>query len=66
MIFCLIIALLSTLIYLNLLLSDLINMRINPNYAPSNNDENAVIIAKIKYVLLIIMAIFWSIIIKYN
>ena len=65
MVFCLIIALLATLIYINLLLSDAINLKVNPGFAASRNDETAVLIAKIKYVLLFVMAVFWGIIINH-
>ena len=64
MVFVLILALLSTLVYINLLISDVINMRINPSTAPSNNAENAVLIAKIKYILIFIMSVCWGIVIN--
>ena len=65
MVFCLIIALLSTFVYINLLLSDAINMRTNPNAAASRNEDTAILVAKIKYFLLLLMAVFWAIIINH-
>jgi len=65
MVFCLIIAFLTTFIYINLLLSDAINMRINPSAAASRNEETAILVAKIKYFLILLMAVFWGIIVNH-
>lgn len=61
---CLAIALLSTLIYLNLVLSDAISARLNPYSGASRSEEQATTISKIKYWLLLIMAITWAIYIR--
>ena len=66
MIFCWILALFATFLYIHLNLSDYINLKINPYAAPSKDEKAAVSVAKFKYVLLLIMAISWSIIIKFN
>lgn len=65
MIFCAIIAFLSTLIYINLILSDAINMRVNPNASASRDAKTAVLVAKIKYALILIMSICWGIIVSH-
>lgn len=65
MVFCIIIAFLSTLIYVNLILSDAINMRINPNASASRDDKTAVLVAKIKYALILIMSICWGIVVNH-
>ena len=67
MLVCFIIALLATLIYINLVISDSINARTGGLYLTAANDKEnyAVLISKIKYVLLLIMAVTWSIIIHH-
>lgn len=57
-------ALIATLIYFNLLISDYINARVNP-YAAGKEPEQAALISKIKYVLLTIMAFSWGAVIRF-
>ena len=63
MFFCLIIALLSTLIWINVMYAELINAKVNP-YQKTNddmkNDERRGIL---KTLLVIIMSISWAIVI---
>lgn len=64
MYFLIVLALLSTFIYVNLVVSDAVNARINP-YAAGSDEKTAVLISKIKYALLIIMAFSWGAVIKF-
>lgn len=64
MYFLLVLALLSTFVYVNLMLTDAINARINP-YGAGSDEKTAVLIAKIKYALLVIMAFSWGAVIKF-
>ena len=64
MYFILVLALISTFIYINLMLSDAINARINP-YAAGKEKEEALLLSKIKYALLIIMAFSWGAVIRF-
>lgn len=57
-------ALISTLIYFNLLISDYINAKVNP-YAVGKNPEDAVLISKIKYIILVVMAFSWGAVIRF-
>lgn len=65
MVFCFIIAFFATFVYFNIIISDSINMKVNPGIAASKDENTAVTIAKIKYFLLLVMAVFWSIIVNY-
>ena len=65
MVFCIIIALLSTFVYLNLILSDAINIRNNPGASASRDANTAVLVAKIKYALILIMSVCWGIVINH-
>ena len=65
MVFCLIVALFATLVYINLILSDSINLRVNPAMAASKNDNDAVRVAKLKYFLILLMSVFWSLTINF-
>ncbi len=60
----LVLALFSTFIYVNLMLSDAINARINP-YSAGKEKEEALLLSKIKYVLLVIMAFSWGAVIRF-
>lgn len=62
MVFCFVVALLATFTYLNLILSDAINLRLNPAMGVSRDKDQAILVSKIKYVLILIMAITWGII----
>lgn len=64
MYFLLVLALLSTFVYANLLLTDAINARINP-YNAGQEKEQAILVSKIKYVLLFIMASSWGAVIRF-
>lgn len=64
MYFILVWALVSTFIYVNLILSDAINARINP-YSAGKEKEEALLLSKIKYVLLIMMAFSWGAVIRF-
>lgn len=64
MYFILVLALGFTFIYVNLILSDAINARINP-YSAGKEKEEALLLSKIKYILLIMMAFFWSAVIRF-
>lgn len=59
-----VLALLSTLIYVNLMLTDAINAKINP-YGAGHEKEQAILLSKIKYVLLVIMALSWGAVIRF-
>lgn len=59
MYFLLVLALLSTLVYVHLMLSDAINARVNP-YDTGKDKDTAILISKIKYGFLIIMSLSWS------
>lgn len=61
MYFLLVFALLCTFIYINLTVVDIINTRA---YS-ANDQEQAVLISKIKYVLLILMAFSWGAVIRF-
>lgn len=61
MYFLLVFALLCTFIYINLTVVDIINTRA---YS-ANDQEQAVFISKIKYVLLILMAFSWGAVIRF-
>ncbi len=63
MYFLLVIAFLSTLVYFNLVVSEIANSRIN--LFKNNETDNSLLISKIKYVLIIIMALSWAAIIKF-
>lgn len=64
MYFLLVVALLSTLIYLHLMVVAVVNAKINP-YGGKKDDETTVLITKIKYGLLVIMALSWSAVIRF-
>lgn len=65
MIICLIIALLTTFLYINLTVAEIVNAKINHSTVASNNNQIGVIYALIKYVLILIMSIFWGVIIHH-
>ena len=58
MLFCLIIALLSTFLWLNITIADTVN-KVREN-------EKAAAVTKVKTVLAVIMAVFWGIVIRYG
>lgn len=64
MLFCLFIAILATILWINITISEIVNTKINP-YASDNGEED-MNRAKLKNYIAIIMAIFWAIIIRYN
>ena len=64
MIICLIIALLSTFIDLTLIITDALVNRLNPYGGTGRTDEQAITISKVKYWLLLIMAVSWAIYIR--
>ena len=39
-------------------------MKVNPGYSASKDPNTAVLVAKIKYVLIVIMSVCWGIVIK--
>ena len=59
-----VLALLSTFVYINLMLTDAINARINP-YGAGKEEKVAMLLSKIKYVLLLIMAFSWGAVIRF-
>jgi hypothetical protein len=63
MYFCLVIAFASTLLWINILHAEYITAQINP-YATGDKEEDK-IRAKMKNVLVLIMALFWSAVILY-
>ena len=65
MVFCFIIAILSTLMYINIILSDAINLRVNPVMSASKDENMALKIVALKYLLILLMSVFWSIIITH-
>lgn len=65
MVFCLIIAILSTFVYINLLISELVNSRVNPAAVAGLGKDVLVTIAKVKYLIILIMSIFWGIVINH-
>jgi hypothetical protein len=60
MLFCLIIAFLSTFLWLNITIADTVNK------ARGNDDTVATATSKVKTALAVIMAIFWGIVIRYG
>lgn len=62
MFFSILVAILSTLLYINLVCSDFINARINPY---SNKDNKTEFKDSLKLIVILIMAIFWTIVIRY-
>ena len=59
MLFCLIIALLSTFLWLNITIADTVNKA-------RDNENTAAATTKVKTVLATIMAVFWGIVIRYG
>jgi len=62
MLFCIFVAILATLIWINLSFAQFIEAKINP-YSQNNDAENKRAI--IKNYLIVIMAIFWAIVLRY-
>lgn len=52
-------ALATTFLYIHLMVTGMINSRLNP-YSNGSKDDNAILVSKIKYVLLLIMALSWA------
>lgn len=64
MFFCLVIALLSTFFYVNILIAEIVNAKINVYGQQDENYRNeAIRRSKVKNILLIIMSLFWATII---
>jgi len=63
MLICLFIAILATIYWINITISEIINTKINPYV--SDNGEEDLNRAKIKNYVTLIMAIFWAIVIRY-
>lgn len=63
MYFLLAVALLCTFVYLHLQTMDYINAKLNPYNDKA--DENVVLVAKVKYALLIIMSLAWAGVIRF-
>lgn len=59
-----VLAILSSLIYMNLMLTDAINAKINP-YGTGKDEKQAILLSKIKYALLVIMALTWGTVIRF-
>lgn len=57
-------ALISTFIYVHLMVTGALNARINP-YDTGGDEKSAVLLSKIKYVLLVIMALSWGAVIRF-
>ena len=64
MYFLLVLALIATFIYCHLMITDTINARLNP-YGTEKDNETALLIAKVKYGLLLIMAFSWGAVIRF-
>ena len=65
MYFCLIIAILSTLLYINIIITDIINSRINPYLTSSKELDSEMNKTKLKISLILIMALFWATVIYF-
>ena len=66
MFFCLFIALLSTLFYINLLIAEIANTKINMYSMQDDNSYNESLKrGKVKNILLIIMSLFWTTVILF-
>jgi hypothetical protein len=63
MYFLIVLALLSTFIYAHLMFTDTINARVDP-YSAGKEKEQALLISKIKYALIFIMALSWGAVIS--
>ena len=64
MYFLLVLALIATFVYLHLMAVDAINARLNP-YGTEKDRDTALLIAKVKYGLLLIMAFSWGAVIRF-
>ena len=62
MLICLIIAILATVVWINITVSEVVNAKINPYTADNETDKKR---AVIKNYLALIMALFWAIVIRY-
>lgn len=62
MVFLLIFALITTLFYINMLISEIYN---NKHYPNTYNEQTTNINALIRFVLIILIGIFWGIIIRF-
>lgn len=60
----LVLALIATFIYSHLMITEAINARLNP-YGAEKDRETTVLITKIKYALLLIMAFSWGAVIRF-
>lgn len=66
MFFCLFIALLSTLFYINILIAEIANTKINMYSMQDDNSYNESLKrGKVKNILLIIMSLFWTTVILF-
>ena len=59
--FCLLVAIFSTLLYINLLIAEIVNAKINPYNRDENDYKREVKNSYIRIVLISIMSIFWSV-----
>ena len=59
--FCLLVAIFSSLLYINLLIAEIVNAKINPYNRDENDYKMEVKNSYIRIVLISIMSIFWSV-----
>ena len=59
--FCLLVAIFSSLLYINLLIAEIVNAKINPYNRDENDYKREVKNSYIRIVLISIMSIFWSV-----
>ena len=64
MFFCLTVAIISTLLWVNLLFAECINS-VNKHYASAEDNKTELANAKLRILLVIIMGLFWSAVIYY-
>lgn len=59
--FCLLVALFSTLLYINFLIVEIVNAKINPYNRSEDDFKKALKNSYIRIILIAIMSIFWSV-----
>ena len=62
MLFCLFIAILSTIIWLNITVAEILEAKLNPYKATDESDNKRTVL---KNYLSLIMALFWAIVIRF-
>jgi hypothetical protein len=62
MLFCLFVAIISSLIWVNLTFAEVVSAKLNPYKETDDGDRKRTVI---KNYLIVIMALFWAIVIRY-